>query len=917
MAKIPGIMIVLLSSTFLSAPAIAYDVSVDSLNNLTGPKISWSNEASETDTGSVTIGEQTFYYTYNKPDNYTETSTRVNNTLVTADVDKKVFTGITGTADGGAIYIYNQNYSNINIQSDFIGNYSSGIGGGIYNYSDSTIGDIIGDFISNYAGRGGAIFNMYSAAIGNISGNFINNNAKTGGAISNHFATIGDITGNFIGNYASGMYSEEGGAIYNCNSTIGDITGDFIGNYVQNASGPSTLSGGAIYNYSNSTIGNITGDFISNYTYSSASNSHGGAIDNYNNSTIGDITGDFINNYAKGTFASGGAISNTRESIIGNITGDFIGNYAQATSSDASGGAIYNNGPITNIVNSNFINNYVRGNEESKGGAIYNGGADLLITADNGTSLFDGNKVNGESNAIYMNSSELNLSSLNNGTITFNDAIDGETYNINISGDGTGVVKFNNIVNHVTNFTLGANSITHLGLNSKVYAQNMNVASSSIITPGDVSSPIITVDVEVDKANNTVNTGQIFVDGDIDGQYRVLVNALNEDVLDNTEDAVVPFLFAPADDESTSSSFSVARVIGSPYLWEGSVNAEGETEGSTWYLNLTDQENPDYGDDDPEPTPVVKDYAPEVIAGIGLHEAAIEQTRSVVHNVKGKVAAGREFCPRCGMYDYGWDNSLLRNAWVLAQGESANIDKPVDMEAKIWGLEAGFDIQNDLHNTLGVFASYRKGEYDLSGKGKFHTSIGSEIDIDSYLAGLYYRYDRYLVWAFATIYGGVQQADVKTDDGMAKFDTDGVEFGASIEVGRTIPLAKDLMLDPSVGLYYTQVNFDDADDNVGKHYEWDDIKHLEAELSAKLEKQFDNAKVYVKPSVIRTFTNGDSVVISGMNKASTYKDQTLGRVEIGGRYGFTDALSAYAWANYTFGSSYDAYALGAGMSYAW
>ncbi|MDO4183962.1 MAG: autotransporter outer membrane beta-barrel domain-containing protein, partial [Rhodospirillales bacterium] len=50
-----------------------------------------------------------------------------------------------------------------------------------------------------------------------------------------------------------------------------------------------------------------------------------------------------------------------------------------------------------------------------------------------------------------------------------------------------------------------------------------------------------------------------------------------------------------------------------------------------------------------------------------------------------------------------------------------------------------------------------------------------------------------------------------------------IEFGASIEVGRTIELAHDLTLDPSVGLYYTQVNFDDADDNVGKHYEWDDI----------------------------------------------------------------------------------------------
>ena len=445
----------------------------------------------------------------------------------------------------------------------------------------------------------------------------------------------------------------------------------------------------------------------------------------------------------------------------------------------------------------------------------------------------------------------------------------------------------------------------------------MNVSSLSSISPAASNAPIITVDVEVDKANNTVKSGQIFVENDIDGEYRVLVNSLNSDVLDNKEDAVVPFLFAPNDEEDTASSFSIARVIGSPYLWDGEVNAEGETSGSTWYLALTDEENPDYVPPEPEPEPEVT-YAPEVIAGIGLHEAAIEQTRSVVHHVRSKVAAGREYCPRCGSYDYGWDSEKLRNLWVLAQGESANIDKPVDIEAKIWGVEAGFDFQNDIHNTLGVFVSYRNGDYDLSGKGSRHYStIGSGIDIDSYLAGLYYRYDKDLNWLFASIYGGIQKAEIKTDDGAAKFDTDGIEFGASVEIGHTFVLSDSLTLDPSIGLYYTQVNFDDADDNVGKHYEWDDIKHLEAELGAKLEKQFANAKAYIKPSIIQTLTDDDSVVITGLSKADTYHDQTLGRIEVGGRYGFTDALSGYAWANYTFGSSYDAFAGGIGLSYSW
>ena len=46
-----------------------------------------------------------------------------------------------------------------------------------------------------------------------------------------------------------------------------------------------------------------------------------------------------------------------------------------------------------------------------------------------------------------------------------------------------------------------------------------------------------------------------------------------------------------------------------------------------------------------------------------------------------------------------------------------------------------------------MFVSYRNGEYDLSGKtSKFVDGIGSEINIDSYLAGLYYRYDKNNTW---------------------------------------------------------------------------------------------------------------------------------------------------------------------------
>ena len=881
-----------------------------------------------------------------------------------------------GAAWGGAIYNRGATAAIGDIEADFSGNYAKSNGdtsGGAILNAQAKIGFIKGNFDNNRAvslnsySNGGAIYNA-SASIKGISGNFVNNYAEgnrddsryigaMGGAIFNN-GEIGSIKGgSFVNNYAynkSGASAAWGGAIYNRGATaaIGDIEADFGGNY---AKSNGDTSGGAILNYGTSSaqakIGFIKGNFDNNRAVSLNSYSNGGAIYNVSASIKG-ISGNFVNNYDEGNQddtryigAMGGAIFNNGEinsikggsfvnnyaynksgasaaqggavynfgtaAVIGDIEADFIGNYAKSSEGGARGGAISNRATMGKIINSSFINNYVSGTK-AQGGAIY-ASSDINIVADKGESLFSGNyaETNGvkTSNAIYMSGADLNLSSINNGTITFDDGIDGTNYNINIKTDDSSVIKFNNTVDNVNKLSFGKASVVHLGLNSLINAQDMSLAASSHISTNSLSSPIITVDVEVDKAQNKVNSGKINLSGDVSGDYRILVNSLNPDVLNNLDDAIVPFLTALNDDANTASSFNIARVIGSPYLWDGAVNVKGEESGSTWYLNLTDTPNPNYDR---------RLVTPEVIAGIGLHEASIEQTRSVARNVSGKVASGREYCPGCGIYPTSWDSKALRNVWVMAQGESANIDKPADMDAKIWGAEGGFDLQNDVNNTLGVFASYRKGEYDLSGKGsKYYSKLGSEIDIDSYLAGLYYRYDKNMNWLFATVYGGVQQADVKTDDGMSKFDSDGVELGAGLEAGHSFALSKSLTLDPSLGVYYTQISFDKAHDNVGKSYKWDDIKHVEAEAAVKLSQQFENAKVYVKPSLIQTYTDGDSVKISGLNKADTYHDQTLGRIEIGGNYGFTDSLNGYVWSNYTYGSSYDSTAAGLGINYAW
>ena len=420
------------------------------------------------------------------------------------------------------------------------------------------------------------------------------------------------------------------------------------------------------------------------------------------------------------------------------------------------------------------------------------------------------------------------------------------------------------------------------------------------------------------------------VNGNVEGTTKlVLYPTSDKDIRGES----ILFAQSQNDTKGNKDSFKVWRVYRSPYMFETKYTKTGEN-ANKWELEMGNQVNPD-ADQKPDerPDPEVPDVKPtptpdkptnpvygEVVAYGALPAAAIEQTRSVVDNVFGQTAGRRSYCPGCGFYDYYWNGEGFRNLWINPTYYTSNIDSPFDVDADVWGIEAGGDLQHDLNNKLGLFVSYRKGSYDMNGDGKhYYSTVGSEIDIDSYLAGLYYRYDRNNWYAFATLYGGIQQADIKTDDGI-KSDTDGVEFGASLEAGYDYNLTDTVYLTPSLGVFYTQVNYDDATDNVGKKAEYNDLKQIELEAGVKLTKAFrldeGYANVYVKPSVVQTLVDGDEVNITGLGKVNTLDDETLGRIELGGRYGFTDQLSAYGWANYTFGSDYDATTVGLGLNYA-
>ena len=474
---------------------------------------------------------------------------------------------------------------------------------------------------------------------------------------------------------------------------------------------------------------------------------------------------------------------------------------------------------------------------------------------------------------------------------------------------------------------LDAEAVTSLSLNNAAF-DLYNKYQDMVNLKGWKASGNSFLHVDVDVENLTADV--LNVNGNVEGTTKlVLYPNSDKDIRGES------ILFAQSVNDTTGNadSFKVWRVYRSPYMFETKYTKTGEN-ANKWELEMNDTAN-DYAGVEPgeRPDPEVPDVKPtptpdkptnpvygEVVAYGALPAAAIEQTRSVVDNVFGQTAGRRLYCPGCGFYDYYWNGEGFRNLWINPTYYTSNIDSPFDVDTDVWGIETGGDLQHDLNNKLGLFVSYRKGNYDMNGDGKhYYSTVGSEIDIDSYLAGLYYRYDRNNWYAFATLYGGIQQADIKTDDGI-KSDTDGVEFGASLEAGYDYNLTDTVYLTPSLGVFYTQVNYDDATDSVGKKAEYNDLKQIELEAGVKLTKAFrldeGYANVYVKPSVVQTLVDGDEVTITGLGKVNTLDDETLGRIELGGRYGFTENLSAYGWANYTFGSDYDATTVGLGLNYA-
>lgn len=805
-------------------------------------------------------------------------------------------TGASVYVRGGAVYnegsIDNQN-------ADYVGNsiivdtdvadsvYVQGVA--LANKGD--INQVKGDFVHNNASgsfvEGAALYNEGSGNIMNIAGDFIGNKAQgksvKGGSIFN-MGYVSSINGNFVANEIAANSQANGGAIQNNDS--GALIAKIEGNFVSNkATGDLQAWGGAVDN-ARGTILDISSNFTNNQAIGNGRNTDalGGALSNQGK--INQISGSFVENSAKaGRGAYGGAIYNDAQ--IGTLHANFINNSA-AGQSEALGGAIYHDSDAAlHILNSSFYGNKVESENLAQGGAVY--ANNVHIEANGADSVFKGNTANAKSNAVYIDNGSLTLTAQNNGNIIFDDAIDGEQYDVITKGDNSGEIVFNTTVDNVRDFNMTNGSRVHLGTDANIYTDNFNATNG-----------VLTLDVMVDKDANSIHNGVITVDGNITGKTNVIINSLNEDKLADDSDAYGLFVQAPNDTVQSTSAFTISRVVGSPYMWSAVRNYQGEQNGSNWYFALDDSTH---------------EFNPEVGAYAAMQTAAIEQNRGLSR----KVGDGLHVNRNKGCCDKKFRTD--KETWINADYTYAEIDAPSDMEAKIKGVTAGLDLAANRYHRLGLFGAYRQGDYTLSGKGDFFSKTGSEMDIDSYLGGLYYYYGRNKWSVLATAFAGKQDINMKTDDKIAHASTDAMQYGAGLEIGRQFYLPYAWIIEPSLGLYYTALDLDGFTDNLGKTVDFDLMHYVEAELGLRFEHLFCldgwTTKFYAKPSIIQTFANGNETRITSLVKSKSSDNQTLGRMEIGAKFGLSPAFSAYTSAHYTMGDEYKAYGVDAGLVYSW
>lgn len=881
-------------------------------------------------------------------------------------------TGIySATADDTAYFLIDGNGGDIEIKDN-----EAHLGGGLYNDGRAEISAPEGSTISianNQAEYGAGVYNTVgSTVVMNVDDgeiNFEGNElALHGGAVFNN-GTI-DVDGTGEGALIFGENTaEEGGAIFSDYGSVVDIMLEDNAGITFSENDAVDGSGGAVYNRGSNFELNFEHG-VAEFSDNTASEFGGAIYNDGANFTAENEYGSGHLEFSGNEATKGGAIYNAADSTFSaDIGGDATILFDGNTSTDGEGGAIYNDEDSTVEINMEDTAKLVFNTTSDD---VYNLGT-VTITGDSAapqTLEIDGVEMS----TIDPDSTQVVLNSTFAGEGTYN--ISNTQLNVGSTGyinEEPEMVMTNNVVNmaegsHIyltSDDTLVNNNFdledgATLRYTDRISDDPDFYLANTVYNAGRVEYYASSEDTDIRIAQAAVNSGVISAaDGVLTNVHidtlqslegnEIVINLDNDNLkadvvtidhrIYNTTDTPTKITFVDMENEDIEEVqlevderiyFAQTQVVQDLSEYGFSVNAEN----SDYEIKIGYEENNDVYDwylyryDEPIP-PEPDHLDPEDLAYIDLPRSAVEQTRGIVFDITRTTARGV-----CSCYADECNNRFCRKEsspakyrlWARPSYRKGTFDKPLETDFTLKGIEFGLDYQPTNSALIGIFGSYRDGKYENDGgkvgKKFYSPKGGSELEIKSYLAGLYFRKyfgDFYFLGAG---YLGKQDVDITTKKTHVKGSTDGINVGAQAEMGYDIRTSNRSVVTPSIRATYDYIKFDDLTDNGGKKAEFGAINDVELEAALKFEYQFNNENQlpttgYIKPSVIQTIESGGKVTINDAEFDDTLSNETLGRIEIGADAELIENFSVGAFGNYTFGSDYKAWGVGGNVRYVW
>ncbi len=880
-------------------------------------------------------------------------------------------TGETVQANGGVLYIlgsaqltgsmvdgnYTASLSNNTIVINSVASLGQEANGGaLYNKGYTSLQNISVDSnsVSANTARGGAIYNVAAASNANndllskliISNSILSNNSVDagkiglGGALFNSSETetiIEDtsLTGNSVAVDKDDKVSEMnifsfGGAVFNEDGTLTiaakNTDVDISNNSTQakNSTENTAARGGAMYNDVNGTINIEAEDH--KITVSSNKAGLGGAV--FNSGTLNlSSTNSGTLEFSENTAQYGGAFYVNENSILTiNNTGteniEFSKNVAAT-----QGGAVYNRGNVAMNVGDGSLT--FTNNGADSGGAIYNtdtgvvtvnlGDSGTLEFASSDDDIYNEGKIiiagSDTSSKVNMNANIGGGGSFNvdKATLTLNNSFVSAYQNLKITNSDI-ILQEGSTLNINSGDTLTNNNITTVAeaiINYTASESTPDIKLADTFTHGGVlnAQDGIISTISVDKlvgdggtiyldVNTETKTADILKVGDaISGE--VNMNLSNAEILN---DEGVRIKFAEVADSSSDYNFVFDN---GDTVYNIEMVSEVNGGVRSWYLY--------HGGS----------VRSEVVNYLMLPRVAVEQTRGINVDV-----SENDNTPRI-RYEYGYGNKLRKiqdnnsrvTLWANPVYRHASFKSPIETKGNIWGVDAGLNMNVSTSSKAGLFVSYRDGSYDQNGSnGKYYSSNAGDLDMTSTLVGLYYNKYFGRLYLKGMAYGGEQKARISAGEVTASAKA--LQAGVEVETGYNAAIISKTTLTPMVKASYDYISFDDFTDSAGKRTSIDTINDVELEAGLKLSRQFNNehqlpTSGYVKTSVVQLVENGGSTAVQNIKFDDMLKNETAGRVEIGGEAALWKNFVIGGFGNYTFGSDYSGFAVGGNVRYSW